>query len=140
MADPGRRVFLSYASSDSRFASRLAEALSASGVDARLDTEAVEPGGNLEESILSVLRESDIVVFVVPEREGAGKWALAELGAARALGKRIVAVVPEASRYHNSDVARILSGSAVIDASSLPKEALVNAIMTPLAAASDHLH
>jgi hypothetical protein len=62
------------------------------------------------------------------------KDALAEVGAAFALGKKIVAVAPNAARFHNADVGRQLSRSAVIDASALPESDLVSAIMTPLAA------
>jgi hypothetical protein len=80
------------------------------------------------------LRASDTFVFVVPEREGAGKHALFELGAAHAMGKRIVAIVPTAGRFSNADVARVLSGSAVLDASAVPADALAEAIMMPLAA------
>lgn len=128
-----RRVFLSYAHSDEKFASWLSKALSEAGAHA-VDDAQRKPGDDWEEAILANIRTSDIVVFVVPEREGAGRNALAELGAARALGKRIVAVVPSASRYQNADVARIVSGSAVVDASALPEDALVKAIMSPLAA------
>ena len=134
MARVGRQVFLSYADSDRAFASRLSDVLSETGARAWDPTKAMRPGDDISESILAGLRESDIVVFVVPEREGAGKNALAELGAARALGKRIVAVVPETTRFYNAEVARLLSDSAVVDASTVPPEHLANAIMTPLAA------
>lgn len=134
MADPGRRVFLAYARSDQGFATRLTRALTRRGAQS-LDVAAdLQPGDDIEEALLSDLRASDIVVFVIPEREGAGKNALAELGAAYALGKRIVAVAPDTARFHNAEVARLLSGSAIVDASAIPEEALVNAIMTPIAA------
>ena len=134
MGDQGRSVFISHAYADREFAARLTNALAQSGARAWLDSVELKPGDHWDEAILTSLRASDIVVFVVPEREGAGKNALAELGAARALGKKIVAVVPNAGRFHNADVARLLSGSAVVDASTLPDDALVNAIMRPLAA------
>jgi hypothetical protein len=134
MPEQGRRVFISYANSDRAFAGRLTSALTESGARAWMDVGEIEPGDQWEEAILTRLRDADIVVFVVPEREGAGKNALAELGAARALGKKIVAVAPNTGRFHNADIARILSGSAVVDASALPEDALVDAILTPLAA------
>ena len=133
MNDTARAVFLAHSASDRDFASRLTKALVASGADIWTDEE-LAPGQDAEEAVLAGLRRSNVVVFVVPEREGAGKNALAELGAAFALGKRIVAVAPNSARLHNADVGRLLSRSAVVDASALPEKDLVNAIMMPSAA------
>jgi hypothetical protein len=133
-ASSAHRVFVSHARSDDGFASSLAAALKQSGADAVLDSRAVDLGTDVQEAVLAALRASDLVVFVVPEREGAGKNALVELGAARALGKRIVAIAPDSGRLHNADVARLLSGSAVVDASAVTKDALVRSILRPQAA------
>jgi hypothetical protein len=66
-------------------------------------------GTDISSAILRSLRRADLVVFVVPRFEGQGKAALAELGAARAIGKRIVSVLPDTTRAANSDVATALS-------------------------------
>ena len=135
MGENGRRVFVSHANSDHVFASRIAKALSNAGVKALGQIEVGTRTEGWDEAILADIRSSDILVFVVPEREGAGKNALAELGAAYALGKPIVGVVPNASRYHNAEVARMLSRTAVVDASTMADDqALAEAIMTPMAA------
>lgn len=128
------RVFLAHARSDHEFAARLTAALAGAGVHAWDPSAEILFGEDPEESILAHLRDSDLVVFVVPEREGAGKNALAELGAAYALGKPIVAITPNSARADNAEIGRLLSGSAVVDASILRDNDLVSAIMMPLAA------
>lgn len=132
--DKAPRIFVSYANSDREFAARLARSLTERGARAFDPLAELKPGDDWGEALLAQLRASDTFVFVVPEREGAGKNALFELGAAHALGKRIVAVVPTTTRFYNADVARVLSGSAVLDASTVPQDALADAIMMPLAA------
>lgn len=113
----GRTVFLSYSPSDEEYAQRLKSTLSVRGVTTLDAHDAVAPGQSTSDSLESLLRRSDILAFVVPSREGQGRWALAELGAARALGKRIVGIVPDTSHYGNADVVRRLSSGGLIDAS-----------------------
>jgi nucleoside 2-deoxyribosyltransferase len=103
------RVFLSYATEDQPFAARLKGALSAHGAETIDPTEDLRPGEEVSTAILKLLRRADLLVFVVPRFEGQGKSALVELGAAKAMGKRIVSVLPDRARSANSDVAMALS-------------------------------
>ncbi len=123
----GSRVFISHAHEDELFANRLARLLEGDGYSVFSDI-SPEPGGDWASAIIDGLRSADVVVFVVPAREGGGKNALAELGAAKAMGKRIVPVLPDTSRSWNADVARIVSHSAVVDASRFSDETLVGAL------------
>ena len=102
-------VFLSYAVEDRAFADRLARALAAEGARTFDPLRDLPGGTDISSAILRSLRRADLVVFVVPRFEGQGKAALAELGAARAIGKRIVSVLPDTTRAANSDVATALS-------------------------------
>lgn len=123
------KVFLSYAWDDRDFAATVKAALSNSGVHT-FDEFDVTLGENLIETVLENIRDSEIVVFVVPEREGVGKNALAELGAARAAGKRIVSLVPDRKRAANSDVAVRLSNLMVLDAAELVPSALAEQVLS----------
>jgi nucleoside 2-deoxyribosyltransferase len=122
------RLFLSYGGDDADFAQRLAARLRHKGIetfDGRVD---VAAGTDWSDAVLRALEESDKLVFIVPSREGSGKNALVELGAARALGKPILAVMPDGSRAWNSEVARAISNSAVLDASRVDDRNLVDAL------------
>lgn len=122
------RFFLSYERDDAAFVDRLSEALKRNGLIPVDPSSEFEAGSKMEEAILRALRSADRVVFIVPRREGGGKSALAEIGAARALGKDIIAVMPDGSRAWNSDVARALSEDHVIDASRLEEGRLVDVL------------
>lgn len=102
------RVFLSYASEDRKFADRLKRVFSAHGAET-IDPADVGMGGDISTAILKSLKRADLMVFVVPRFEGQGKSALVELGAAKAMGKRVVSVLPDRSRAANTEVAVALS-------------------------------
>lgn len=123
----GNRVFISRAHEDETFANRLARLLEGDGYSV-FSNISLEPGDDWDSAIIDGLRSADIVIFVVPAREGGGKNALAELGAAKAMGKQIVPILPDTSRSWNADVARIVSQSAVVDASRFTDETLVDAL------------
>lgn len=129
------RVFLSHALEDRKFVSELSRALKARGAETFVDYEHVRPGEDVSTTILAQLQRSDLVVFVVPRFEGQGKNALFELGAAKALGKRIVAVLPEGVRRSNSDIASALSRTLLLDASAKNVGLLADQVLSDLAAA-----
>ncbi|MFL5071874.1 MAG: hypothetical protein ACJ8D9_20020, partial [Xanthobacteraceae bacterium] len=88
-----------------------------------------EAGDKFEDLIRDVLSQSDVFVYIVPEKEGSGKWSLFELGAAKALGKRIVAVLPDSSRVANSEVAARLADLFVVDERSKPSNEIARKIL-----------
>jgi hypothetical protein len=110
-------VFLSHSFEDKDFAERLAKRLRRFGVTVFDPGQDISAGEDWQKRILAAIRSASTVVFVIPSREGVGKNALMELGAARALGKRIVPVSPTTSRLGNAGFARVIADTAVIDAS-----------------------
>jgi nucleoside 2-deoxyribosyltransferase len=127
-----KQVFMSYARDDEAVAERLRRVLNQAGY-AVLDPNAlIAYGENFADAVLAAVRESDALVFVVPQREGLGKWALFEAGAAKALGKQIIAVLPDPVRYANGSIGSDLSGTALIDASRLSDAALASSIASAL--------
>lgn len=120
------KVFLSYATADQSFAEKLAATLRDKGYEV-LDPDFLGTGEKIQDEILESLRDADRIIVVVPPSTS-NKFVLFELGAARALGKPIMAVMPDASRSWNSEEVRALSHHALIDASKLEPEQLLGAL------------
>lgn len=127
-AAKAKRLFVSYGVDDAKFAKHLLTRLKHEGFDTLDAASSLRPGDKWGDTILKALRSADRIVFVVPSREGGGKNALAELGAARAMGKEIIAVIPDSSRAWNSDVARAISDNVIVDASRVDENGLIDAL------------
>lgn len=127
-----RTVFLAYASEDRPIAQRLKSALDALGAVTLDPIDSITPGDAWSDMVMSDIAASDALLFVVPRHEGAGKNALVEAGAARALGKPIVGIMPEARRYANAQVAYALSDHRMIDTSDLSDDKLAQSLASLL--------
>lgn len=87
-----KKVFLSYAKSDSEFASDLAARLAELGVEPWLDRNDLKPGDSWADQIKAALGGSDAVVVVA----GAGRPSanvLVEAGAALSQGIKIIPIL-----------------------------------------------
>ncbi|MBV9289487.1 MAG: toll/interleukin-1 receptor domain-containing protein [Hyphomicrobiales bacterium] len=94
MSEP-KKVFLSYAQSDSEFASELADQLAKLGVQPWLDKNELKPGDSWAEQIKAALGSSDAVVVVA----GGGKPSanvLVEAGAALSQGIKLIPILIDA--------------------------------------------
>ena len=85
------KVFLSYSRKDRAFALRLARELTSLGIDTRDDSR-IALGDNRADQIRDALRTSDGFVFVLSPAALNSASAMIELGAATALGKKVLAV------------------------------------------------
>lgn len=124
----GKRVFLAYSHDDSAFAKHIGDLLAEQGHQSFDGQSSLAVGADWSDTVLNALKDADAVVFIVPAREGSGKGALEELGAAKAMGKKIVAVMPDSSRAWNTDVARAVTRAPVLDASRMNESRLVEAL------------
>jgi TIR domain len=122
------RVFFSYAANDGPFVAKLAKSLRQAGVATFDSAGGTKDGESSFATLRKELNASDAVLFVVPAHQGEGRWALAEIGAARMLDKKIIGVLRDRMRFANSSVARALSNGALIDASELSQAALATTI------------
>ena len=128
------RIFLTYASADSSFAETLSGELHK--LDNGIRTVAIADAGPIDKVfglIKQSLINSDLVVFIVPSQEGEGQWALAALGAAKVLGKSILAVMPDRVRYPNSVYLRTLLDRPVLDASNMVMPLLAQRVLASVA-------
>jgi hypothetical protein len=101
------------------------------GANVWSDESQIEPGKNWDQALRKVLEASDGVVLVVPE-PGAPKAnaAFFEAGAARALGKPVVAVIPEAEPSRVGELPPDVYGLAVFDGTHVPAESLAEKIVS----------
>jgi hypothetical protein len=124
-----RRVFFSYAAGDRVFAESLRKAMDSYPVQIFDPLSDVDLGQDWPSQIGDEITKSDLMVFIVPEKEGSGKSSLFELGAAKALGKRIVAVLPNSARAANTEVAARLADLLLLDVESKPASEIVRKIL-----------
>jgi len=110
-------LFISYALADRKYAQELTAALRNKGFEVFRDEDSIVAGEDFGESILSGLRNAELVLFVVPKESGEGKNALYEVGAAKALGKKIFAVMPHGRASGARDVALGLADLIFLDTS-----------------------
>jgi nucleoside 2-deoxyribosyltransferase len=89
-----RRIFISYSSNDSAWAELFAKALQSRGAEVWFDRFEIRPGQPLQEAIEQGLRDSDLLVALINQENVKRPAFFFELGAAVALGKRLVGVVP----------------------------------------------
>jgi hypothetical protein len=100
MDEPPRRsylVFISHATQDEWVAKRMAEAIERKGrrhgVKAFLDARDLESGDRFSDALRDKLQEAEELVVLVSSASVGRDWVRHEIGAAWALGKRIVGVV-----------------------------------------------
>lgn len=129
------RVFFSYSASDRALADKLKKAFQRHGAQTFDPFSDLTPGESISETLLTHLRRSDLFVFVAPRFEGQGKSALVELGAARALGKRIVTVVPDEARAASHDKAVSLGRAYHLDPGAAAIEVFADRILSDAEAA-----
>ncbi len=130
------KLFLSYSHRDRPFAERLGAQLRALGADVLSDYSSVRPGDDLQAALRDALENADGVILVVPEPGSpAANNAFFEAGAARALGKPVVAVLPNPDPARGGELPADMYGRAVFNASGLAPESLASSIVSALRAA-----
>lgn len=130
------KVFISYGLADRSFAERLGSDLRAQGADVVSDSTIFRPGENLDEALRDALSAADAVVLVTPQPGSAkANTAFFEAGAARAMGKRVVAVLPTPDPGRTREAPPEIRALAVFDGSRLTPETLAKSIVTTLEAA-----
>jgi uncharacterized Ntn-hydrolase superfamily protein len=86
-------VFISYARSDSDEAERLVRGLRAANVSGWLDRADIAAGDSVSSSVRDALKKSSAFVVLLSPRALHSEWVQFEIGAAEALGKKIVPVI-----------------------------------------------
>src|SRR5262245_26518522 len=122
-----KRLFISYAFEDGAFASELSKFLKARGASVYLDT--LERPDVWPYVVRDEIRKASALVLIVPPRSVPNRnnvWF--EAGAAKALGKKILAVLPPYERL-SSDLPTDLADLLVLDAGERPLENVADTLL-----------
>jgi hypothetical protein len=87
------KIFISYARSDSAEAERFVEALRAANVTGWMDQADITAGDSVSSAVRSALKGSSAVIVLLSPSALHSKWVQFEIGAAEALGKKILPII-----------------------------------------------
>lgn len=140
MTQKGKRkqtfhVFLSYAAADSPYARKLENLLSRRPDVTVFTTETLSAGEDWESRLREELSKCDVFLVLLSPNSVDSKWVLHELGAAWAIGKRIISIATDPRISSKIP----LSLPEVIETEDLGKPEIINQILALLekAPASD---
>jgi len=121
--------------SDREFADELKRAITNRGHTVQELSTSVSSGSVWADAVQLTLKSSDAVVLIVPEPGSPGaNNAFFEVGAARALGKPVLAVMPDRGAIRGRDFPVDLVGVLVVDAAQKPIESVVDTLVHALPA------
>jgi hypothetical protein len=90
------QAFISYAKDDERFASALRSCVEDHGVSVFDAARDISPGERFADKLHRAIEGSDVLILVVPKLGASqANTAIFEAGAAKALGKTVLAVSPD---------------------------------------------
>jgi len=132
-----KKLFLSYSRLDREFATRLRDNLAARGVIIDELPSGIKVGEPWVDAIRKDIQNADAILVVVPESgRGTANNVFFEIGAARALNKPILAVIPaNENDQSRRELPSDLKGMLVLDAEDKSIEAVATTLVSTLAAA-----
>ena len=120
MSENGKRVFISYAREDVEFARELGGLMEERGASVFLDAN-VRPGDLWADVLRKEIERATALVLVIPSRDVANRNSIwFEAGAAKALGKPVLAVLPPHQKVAHGELPTDLAGLLVLDADQKP--------------------
>lgn len=87
------KIFISHSSGDKWVAQKIGEEIHSLGVETFLDAQNIVTGDDFDEEIRRQLAESDEILFIISAAALRSQWVMMELGAARAMRKRLVLIL-----------------------------------------------
>jgi predicted nucleotide-binding protein len=136
MPEVKKRVFISYAREDRAFAHELAQLMKRPGVSVFADTD-VTPGSLWSDVLRKEIEQASALVLVIPsDRVGDRNNIWFEAGAAKALGKPVLAVLPPQRQSGTVEFPTDLAGLLVLDADRRPLQSVVETLLQAVPAQS----
>ncbi len=121
MADGTKRVFLSYAHDDRVFARQLATLLQQRGVVVTSNDATATRGREIDDTLRQAIADvSALVLLIPPQRASDRNITWFEAGAAKALDKPVLAVLPPSHAPGSTDLPTDLAGLLILDAERRP--------------------
>jgi hypothetical protein len=121
------KIFISYSQSDQEEAKRLVAALRATDIVGWLDAADIAAGASIPSAIRNALLQSSAMVVLLSPSALQSNWVQFEIGAAEALGKKIIPVIISGG-LAESGLPEILKDRKVIDARNRPKTVVAEEI------------
>jgi hypothetical protein len=126
-----RGIFISFSQRDREFASLLAKSLTEHGSTALMSEHGAVAGTDWLATLKDRLKASDAVVLVMPTTTAiSSNSTFFEAGAARAIGKDVIVVVPDLEAVDRSNIPFDLARTVVLDANKQPIEAVVATVLS----------
>jgi hypothetical protein len=110
-----RKVFISYAHSDSDEVARFVKALKNQDIVGWLDQADLSAGEAIPSAVRSALERSSALIVLLSPHALQSQWVQFEIGAAEALGKKIVPVILSGD-FPGENVPEILRNRVWVDA------------------------
>lgn len=127
------RLFISYSHRDQDFARKLAQTLRKHGEEPWMSEHGVLAGSDWLTSLKDNLKVSDALVLIMPSTAAvSSNSAFFEAGAAKAIGKDVIVVVPDLENVDRSNIPYELASTVVLDASRKPIEVVANTVVGAL--------
>ena len=127
-----RAVFISHSQRDASLARQLANNLTRLGLTALNPTRRTE-SSDWRRQTQSAIRKADALVLIASPERLTSSWVLYEAGAAEALGKRVLVLLPD--RHLVAELPEEISVKQVVDFDPQSLELAAQAIAARLAAA-----
>lgn len=129
MSEVQKRVFISYAHEDSAFASALGDLMTERGASVFADAD-LTPGSLWGDVLRHEIERATALVLVIPSPAVANRNNLwFEAGAAKALGKPVLAVLPPKPEAGAVELPTDLAGLLVLDADRRPLETIADTLL-----------
>lgn len=141
MADARKHIFLSYAREDRDFAKELSGLMKERGASVFFDTNAVALGEEWGSVLRKEIEKATALVLLIPSRNVSDRnFIWFEAGAARALGKPVLAVLPPAHKATRTEIPTDIAGLIILDAGERPLDrAIESAAQFPPIPKSDRI-
>jgi hypothetical protein len=124
------KIFISYSRHDQKFAKQLAKSLTDRGGDAWMSEHGMLAGDDWLTTLKDRLKKTDAFVLVMPSTAAASSNStFFEAGAARAIGKDVVIVVPDLEEVDRTNIPYDLARTVVLDASKQPIENVAETVL-----------
>jgi hypothetical protein len=137
MSENSKRIFISCSDEDQDFARRLCGMLEHLGASTFLNKDVVG-AGLWPESVRSEIESASALILVIPSRQARHRNnLLVEAGAAKILGKPVLAVLPPKRQSRSIELPTEIAGVLILDADRRSLENLADML---LQAVPDHDH
>lgn len=131
MSEKGRSFFISHSFSDREFAQQLATSIIKLGGKTSLSGHGTIAEGSVWlDGLRERLRASDAVILVMPSQSAkSANSTFFEAGAARALGKEVIVVVPDIQNVDQANIPFEVASSVVLDATRKSIDSIAQKVM-----------